>query len=134
MLTGSTPLFYTQQTPLGAFGNKSVQVYAGMPLTWLAVERCAIHFQTCQNGVTIGCIAFATRLIHKLPLFVDLPSLYSIILLTACYFAVRKGRRRAITINTAVTSQRNKDVVTQRQKLEVPQRVLLLRHVFGFTP
>jgi len=101
MLRGSTPLFYTQQTPLSAFGNKGVQVYADTPSTWLAVERCAIHFQTCHNPVTIGCIAFATRLIHKLPLLVDLPSSYSILFLPACYFAVRKGRRRAIAINAA---------------------------------
>lgn len=94
MLTGSTPFFYAQQAPLGAVRKKSVQVYADAPSTRLTVERCAMHFQTCQNPVTVVSIAFATRLIHKLPLLVDLPSSHSIIFLTAFYFAGKTGKTK----------------------------------------
>lgn len=63
----------------GVIEKRSVHVYTDTPSTITTMELCAMHVQTCENPVKIdynhsAAIAFATRLMHKLPSVFYLPS------------------------------------------------------------
>jgi hypothetical protein len=63
----------------GTIGKRSVHVCIVTASARLTMECWAVHVETCQNHLTTGykqlaAIVGATRLIHKLPLFFELPS------------------------------------------------------------